>query len=156
VLWSLRTTPYRATGFTPFFMVHGSEVVLPTDINYDSPQVRSYIEEGNQVTLEDAIDQLDEARDVALRQVPAGLAALPRMKCAPSRVPHQRSCASTSSWQQGQAQVITTLGGAVHHPRGALTRDLQDPVRGPEGRLQRLEHRTSVPVLSNCSNLIRQ
>jgi hypothetical protein len=47
-------------------MVHGSEAVLPTDIDYDSPRVRAYTEEGNQVALEDAIDQLDEARDVAL------------------------------------------------------------------------------------------
>jgi transposase InsO family protein len=34
VLWSLCTTPCRATWFTPFFMVHGSEAVLPTDIDY--------------------------------------------------------------------------------------------------------------------------
>ena len=66
VLWSLRTTPSRATECTPFFMVHGSEAVLPTDIDYGSPRVRAYTEEGNQVALEDAIDQLDEARDVAL------------------------------------------------------------------------------------------
>jgi transposase InsO family protein len=39
MLWSLRTTPSRATGFTPFFMVHGSEAVLPTDIDYGSPRV---------------------------------------------------------------------------------------------------------------------
>jgi hypothetical protein len=66
VLWSLCTTPSQATGFTPFFMVHGSEAVLPTDIDYDSPRVRAYTEEGNQVALEDAIDQLDEVRDVVL------------------------------------------------------------------------------------------
>jgi transposase InsO family protein len=66
VLWSLRTMPSRPTGFTPFFMVHGSEVVLPTDIDYGSPRVRAYTEEGDQVALEDAIDQLDEAWDVAL------------------------------------------------------------------------------------------
>jgi hypothetical protein len=66
LLWSLRTTPCRATGFTPFFMVHGSEAVLPTDIDYGSPRVRAYTEEGNQVALEDVIDQLDKARDVAL------------------------------------------------------------------------------------------
>jgi transposase InsO family protein len=66
VLWSLCTMPSRATGFTPFFMVHGSEAVLPTDIDYGSPRVRAYTEEGNQVALDDAIDQLDEARDVAL------------------------------------------------------------------------------------------
>jgi transposase InsO family protein len=41
MLWSLRTTPSRATGFTPFFMVHGSELVLPTDIDYGSPRVRA-------------------------------------------------------------------------------------------------------------------
>jgi hypothetical protein len=39
VLWSLRTTPSRATGFTPFSMVHGSEAVLPTDIDYGSLRV---------------------------------------------------------------------------------------------------------------------
>jgi transposase InsO family protein len=68
VLWSLRTTLCRATKFTPFFMVHGSEAVLPTDIDYGSPRVRAYTEEGNQVALKDAIDQLDEARDVVLLQ----------------------------------------------------------------------------------------
>jgi hypothetical protein len=47
-------------------MVHGSEAVLPMDVDYGSPQVRAYIEEGNQVVLEDAIDLLDEALDVAL------------------------------------------------------------------------------------------
>jgi transposase InsO family protein len=66
VLWSLCTTPSRDTRFTPFFMVHGSEAVLPTDIDYDNPRVRAYTEEGNQVAFEDAIDQLDEARNVVL------------------------------------------------------------------------------------------
>jgi hypothetical protein len=47
-------------------MVHGSEAVLPTDIDYDSPRERAYTEEGNQVALEDVIDQLNEARDVVL------------------------------------------------------------------------------------------
>jgi hypothetical protein len=47
-------------------MVHSSEVVLPTDVDYGSPRVRAYTEEGNQIALEDAIDQLDEARAVAL------------------------------------------------------------------------------------------
>jgi transposase InsO family protein len=47
VLWSLCTMPSRATGFTPFFMVHGSEAVLPTDMDYSSPRVQAYTEEGN-------------------------------------------------------------------------------------------------------------
>jgi hypothetical protein len=47
-------------------MVHGFEAVLPTDIDYGSPRVWAYTDKGNQVALEDAIDQLDEPRDVAL------------------------------------------------------------------------------------------
>jgi transposase InsO family protein len=37
VLWSLHTTPNRSTGFTPFFLVYGSEAVLQSDIIHDSP-----------------------------------------------------------------------------------------------------------------------
>jgi hypothetical protein len=132
VLWSLRTTPRRAMGFTPFFMVHGSEAVLPTNIDYGSPRLRAYTEEGNQVALEDAIDQLDEARDVALLRCAKYQQALKRYheRNVRPREFHVGDLAPTSSRQQGQAQAITTLGGAVHHPRGALGRDIQDPVRG--------------------------
>src|SRR5664279_3148196 len=38
VTWSLRTTPNRSTQYTPFFMVYGAEVVLPSDICYNSPR----------------------------------------------------------------------------------------------------------------------
>jgi transposase InsO family protein len=44
VVWSLRTTASRATGFTPFFLVHSAEAILPTDLEYGSPRVRSYDE----------------------------------------------------------------------------------------------------------------
>ena len=47
-------------------MVHGSAAILPTDLNYGSLRVRAYDDEGNRASLEDALDQLDEARDVAL------------------------------------------------------------------------------------------
>jgi hypothetical protein len=66
IIWSLRTTPSRATGFTPFFLVHGAEAVLPTDLEYRSPKVKGYDENANQRASEDSLDQLDEARTVAL------------------------------------------------------------------------------------------
>ena len=66
MLWSLRTTPSRAIGYTPFFMVYGSEAILPTNLYYGAPRVRAYDEKGAKASLEDAMDQLDEARDVAL------------------------------------------------------------------------------------------
>ena len=44
MLWSQRMTPSRATGYTPFFMVYGSEAILPTDLDYGAPRVRAYDE----------------------------------------------------------------------------------------------------------------
>ena len=42
VIWSLRMTPSRATGFTPFFLVYGAEAILPTDLEYGSPRLKAY------------------------------------------------------------------------------------------------------------------
>jgi hypothetical protein len=47
-------------------MVYGSEAILLIDLEYGAPRVRAYDEQGNQASLEDAVDQLEEARDVAL------------------------------------------------------------------------------------------
>jgi transposase InsO family protein len=69
VLWSLRTTPNVATQETPFFLVHGAEAVLPLVIEHNSPKVMEYEEEASQKTLEDVVDGVDEARDVALSEV---------------------------------------------------------------------------------------
>jgi hypothetical protein len=66
VLWSLRTTPSRATGFTTFFLVYGSESVLPTDLEYGYPRLKAYNEQSNNVARENTLDQLKEARDIAL------------------------------------------------------------------------------------------
>jgi hypothetical protein len=64
VVW--RTTPSRATGFSPFFLVYGAEAILPTDLEYDSPRTKAYDDRSNQASREDSLDQLEEARDVAL------------------------------------------------------------------------------------------
>ena len=47
-------------------MVYGSEAILPTDLDYGAPRVKAYNEQGNEASLEDAMDLLDEACDVAL------------------------------------------------------------------------------------------
>ena len=60
VIWSLRTTPSRATKYTPLFMVYGSETVLPTDLEYGSPRLKAYNEQTNKETRENAVDQLEE------------------------------------------------------------------------------------------------
>jgi hypothetical protein len=66
VIWSLRTTPSQATGFTPFFLVYGAEAILPTDLEYGSPRTRAYNDQSNQASREESLDQLEEARDKAL------------------------------------------------------------------------------------------
>jgi hypothetical protein len=66
VVWSLRTTPSRATGFSPFFLVYGAEAILPTDLEYGSPRTKAYDDQNNQTNREDSLDQLEEARDIAL------------------------------------------------------------------------------------------
>jgi hypothetical protein len=66
VVWSPKTTPSRATGFTQFFLVNSAEAILPIDLEYGSPRVRGYDEGANQRAREDSLDQLDEARTVAL------------------------------------------------------------------------------------------
>jgi hypothetical protein len=66
MVWSLRTTPSRAMGFTPFFLVYGVEAILPIDLEYGSPRTRAYDDRRNQISQEDSLDQLEEARDMAL------------------------------------------------------------------------------------------
>jgi hypothetical protein len=39
---------------------------LPTDLEYSSPRARAYDDQSNQTNREDSLDQLEEARDMAL------------------------------------------------------------------------------------------
>jgi hypothetical protein len=61
VLWSLRTTPNRSVGFTPFFLVYGAEAVLPMDIEFDAPRIVQYTETQEKEAREDGVDLLEEA-----------------------------------------------------------------------------------------------
>jgi hypothetical protein len=62
VLWGNRTTPSRATGETPFFLVYGAEACLPSEILMGSSQVRSFDESMlEQLRCED-VDFIDERR----------------------------------------------------------------------------------------------
>ena len=65
VLWSIRTTPNRSTGYMPFFLVYGAEAVLPSDIRHDSPRVAAYVEADNEIARQDSLDALEEERDLA-------------------------------------------------------------------------------------------
>jgi hypothetical protein len=66
VVWSLRTMLSRSTGFSLFFLIYGVEAILPTDLEYGSPRTKAYVDQSNQTSRKDSLDQLEEARDVAL------------------------------------------------------------------------------------------
>jgi hypothetical protein len=66
VVWSLRMTPSRATSFTPFFLVYGAKAILPIDLEHGFPRTRAFDDRRNQTNREDSLDQLEEARDMAL------------------------------------------------------------------------------------------
>lgn len=78
VLCSLRTIPSRATSYTPFFMVYGAEAILPTDLGYGASRDTMYKESEPKGLLEDALDQLDEVRDITLLHSAKYQQALPR------------------------------------------------------------------------------
>ena len=46
-------------------MVQGAEAVLPAEVRYKAPRVIAYNEQESSLALEDSVDLLDEAREIA-------------------------------------------------------------------------------------------
>jgi hypothetical protein len=69
VIWGLRTQVSSTTGFLPFFLVDGSEAILPTDVTFGAPQVQFYEEGEAERTRRIDLDSLEEQRlTVVMRQ----------------------------------------------------------------------------------------
>jgi hypothetical protein len=61
VVWGLHTQPSKTTGQSPFFLIYGSEAILPADVMWQFPRLEMY-EEGE---AEDARHlELDSAEEV--------------------------------------------------------------------------------------------
>jgi hypothetical protein len=65
MIWGLRTQVSSATGFSPFFLGYGSEVVLPTDVAFGAPRIQFYKEREAEQTCVD-LDSLEEQRLAAI------------------------------------------------------------------------------------------
>jgi hypothetical protein len=65
-LWGLRTQPSKPTGQSPYFLVYGSEAILPADVMWDTPRVEQYDEGISEDSRRVDIDGLEEARCTAL------------------------------------------------------------------------------------------
>ena len=57
--------PNRTTGYAPFFMVYGTEAVLPCDIIHDSPRVRMSKEREAELDRQESLDALEEEHYIA-------------------------------------------------------------------------------------------
>jgi hypothetical protein len=67
-LWGLRTQPSKPTGQSPYFLVYGSEAILPADVMWGSPAVEQYDKGVSEDSRRVDIDRLEEARCAALVQ----------------------------------------------------------------------------------------
>ena len=66
ILWASRTTIKYATSHTPFFLVYGSEVVLPVEIGIPSTRVTYYSHEENEKEKRINLDLILETSGNAL------------------------------------------------------------------------------------------
>jgi hypothetical protein len=145
VVWSLRTTPSRATGFTPFFLVYGAEAILPTDLEHGSPRTRAYDTQSNQTNREDSLDQLEEARDMALLHSARYQQSLRRYH---ARGVRSRDLGASATTRRPRApQAHASLGRAVHHRQDSEARNIQAGQHSRRGLQQRLEHPTATSLL---------
>ncbi|XP_066392096.1 uncharacterized protein [Miscanthus floridulus] len=68
VVRGLRTQQSRATGYSPFFLVYGSEAILAADLIWNSPRFEQYDEDEADNTRRLEIDSAEEVKLNALFQ----------------------------------------------------------------------------------------
>jgi hypothetical protein len=66
MIWHLWTQVSSTTGFSPFFLVYGSEAILPTDITFGAPHTQFYEEGEAEQTRRVDLDSLEEQKMVAV------------------------------------------------------------------------------------------
>jgi hypothetical protein len=143
VIWGLRTQPYKATGQTPFFLVYGSEAILPADIMWKSPRVEMYNE-----------GETDEARQLELDSIEEARCTIPTGDPTISRTQHQRTVVQYMRFgptlhrrrvriTQAQFEMGMTIHRQADYKTGVLSTSI---LRGPR-RSKFLERTEPMKVL---------
>jgi transposase InsO family protein len=152
VVWSLRTQPSRALhGNTPFFMVYGSEAVLPADLKFGAPRlVFESIAEAEATRLED-IDVLEEERLNVVIHSARYQQTLRRYHNKAVRgtiLCSGRSRPPPNSNGGGTTQVVTLMGRTIHSSRSHSAGIISSHSDGRHRNWELLEYRTPQEVLS--------
>jgi hypothetical protein len=69
VVWGLRTQPSKATGQSPYFLIYGSEAILPADVMWKSPQLEMFKEGKADTARHLELDSAEEIRCNVLFQL---------------------------------------------------------------------------------------
>jgi hypothetical protein len=148
VVWSLRTTPSRATGFSSFFLVYGAEAILPTDLEYGSPRTKAYDDRSKP-------DQPRRLTGPARRSSGRGLTTLGAVSAVPATLPRPRGPTlrlpggilgtSDVAGRPRAPQAYPSLGRVVHHRQDFEARNIQAGQRSSEvysnaWNIQQLRH----------------
>jgi hypothetical protein len=150
VVWSVRTTPSRATGFSSFFLVNGGRGCLAHRLRIQFPEDKG-------VQRPKQPDQPRRLAGPARRGSGRGLATLgaisvvsatlPRPRGSAPRPPSGRLGALAAARRPRAPQAYSSLGGAIHRRQDLEARNIQAGQQSRRGLQQRLEHPTATSLL---------
>jgi hypothetical protein len=60
MIWDLRTQVSFSMGFSPFFLVYGSKVIVPTNVTFGAPRMQFYEEGEAEQTHRVDLDNIEE------------------------------------------------------------------------------------------------
>ena len=127
VVWGLRTQASHSTGVSPYFLVYGSEAILPADIAFRAPRVEHYDEEQATAIRTEDVDRAEEECLITYIRTAKYLEGLRRYY---NRNIKGRSFAvgdlvlRRKQKTQRDAQALLPLGRALRRQRGYPTRVL--------------------------------
>ncbi len=133
VLWVVRTTPTMSNKETPFFLVYGSEAMLPSELRHQSTRVQRYSYGDQEEQRNDDVNLLEENR----KQVAVRVASY-QQALRPTRSASEHACfrSATTSSDGFKAK----QGETSSHPNG------KDPTRShkPCGQVHTKSQTTTV------------
>jgi transposase InsO family protein len=110
VVWGLRTQVSRATGYSSFFLVYGSEVVLLANLIWTSPKIEQYEEEEVEHTRRLELNSTEEVRIIATLQLARYLQGLRRHY---SKSTQQRSVQQRIQKTNGRHKLLSPWKGPL-------------------------------------------